>query len=214
MKSKLDRKKYWLTSKGERSHFHAKETACPCGCGFNEVEQKLLDQIERARLLMGSPIIITNRGGLCRCSAYNAKAGGHKGSFHLSGAAADCYTPKLSKTIFYLFCEKCDLSGIGYYYASDGNFLHVDTGPRYQRWVKKQGRYIYMFEQSSTSLVYKAIQDSIARARGKNTNPNKEKECRSAKPTIVNSKPKLHISGPRKLQDLLSRLFPKKKTVG
>jgi hypothetical protein len=72
-------------------HFKSDELECGCGCGLNNVKPELLDKLERARTLLGVPIVIFSAS---RCPAHNAAAGGARNSEHLTGEAVDvhCYS--------------------------------------------------------------------------------------------------------------------------
>jgi len=66
-------------------HFDEREFVCPC-CGKVHVDQFLLYLLEKARKLLGRPIIIASG---YRCAAHDAAVGGKPNSAHLSGKAAD-----------------------------------------------------------------------------------------------------------------------------
>lgn len=67
-------------------HFSEEEMACPCGCGNVHVDQFLLYLLEKARKLLGRPIVIVSG---YRCAEHNAAVGGKPNSAHLTGKAAD-----------------------------------------------------------------------------------------------------------------------------
>lgn len=67
-------------------NFKVKEFACKCGCGFDSVDQKVIDMCQKIRDKLGVPVKI-NSG--CRCAKHNQKVGGVKNSQHTLGLAAD-----------------------------------------------------------------------------------------------------------------------------
>ena len=134
---------YWLTSDGKPSHFHINETKCHCGCEGNEVSQRLLDKIEVLRIIVNHPFVINN---WYRCIKHNLAVGGAKSSGHLTGEAVDFRCPDLSLSQLWLFCEKDNFNGLGAYPEDNPSFLHADIlNSRYMRWVKREGKYWYLF---------------------------------------------------------------------
>ena len=135
---------YWLTSSGNPSHFTVKEIACKCGCGESRIKQEMLDKIEELRILIGKPIIVTSG---YRCVKHNEGVGGSKGSGHLTGEAVDFYSPKLSLSQLWLFCEslKEKFNGVGTY-PGNTPFIHCDIlSSRFMRWTHREDRYWYLF---------------------------------------------------------------------
>lgn len=70
----------------DTQHFKVNEFACKCGCGKNDIDQRVIDMAETIRLALGVPVNV-NSG--CRCEKHNARVGGVKGSYHIQGKAAD-----------------------------------------------------------------------------------------------------------------------------
>ncbi|MFQ5583453.1 MAG: YcbK family protein, partial [Calditrichia bacterium] len=68
------------------TYFNRSEFQCPCGCGFNEIDPKLVHLLDKIREALGHPLKV-NSG--CRCPAYNKTKGGKRNSAHLRGLAAD-----------------------------------------------------------------------------------------------------------------------------
>ena len=92
------------------NNFNVSEFACHCGCGFNIIDQRVIDMAQTIREALGVPVRV-NSG--CRCEKHNAKVGGvqkkvdaktgkviSKGSNHLYGLAADLSCSKGSKVMF------------------------------------------------------------------------------------------------------------------
>ncbi len=104
-------------------YFHLDEFQCPC-CLQTILHPLLLQKLNNLRDRTGNPIIITSG---YRCSSYNEKVGGVKGSYHLFGMAADIYAPKVFLKDLLESAEGIGFSGIGYY--PEGNFLHLDIRP-------------------------------------------------------------------------------------
>jgi len=83
-----------------------------------------------------------------RCPKHNRQVGGATASAHLSGKAIDFYVNGLSIAQTWLFIEKMgvnNFSGMGSYPEEHPPIIHVDSLPRYQRWVKRNGQYQYLF---------------------------------------------------------------------
>ena len=91
----IDREGFYITTKGERSHFHKREFKCRCGrCAFTDVSAKLIDNLEALRLTLGVPLTVTS--GI-RCPEHNQRVGGARFSKHMPdgngvGHAADVTT--------------------------------------------------------------------------------------------------------------------------
>ena len=94
----------------DTKNFKVSEFACHCGCGFNIIDQRVINMAQTIRDALGVPVHV-NSG--CRCEKRNAKVGGvqkkvdhktgkviSKGSNHLYGLAADLSCSKGSKVMF------------------------------------------------------------------------------------------------------------------
>ena len=81
----------------DTEHFKVSEFACKCGCGKNDIDQRVIDMAEKLRVELGVPVRV-NSG--CRCEKHNAKVGGVKGSKHIKGLAADLSCSKGAKVMF------------------------------------------------------------------------------------------------------------------
>lgn len=103
-------------------HFSRWEFECFCGCGTDQIQNRLVERLQRIREKYGSLII--NSG--CRCERHNCKVGGNPTSSHLRGWAADIHCPNsFSRFVLirHLFEEGVQRIGIG------SDFLHVDEDP-------------------------------------------------------------------------------------
>ena len=70
----------------DTKNFKVSEFACKCGCGFNIIDQRVINMAQIIREALGVPVHV-NSG--CRCEKHNAKVGGVKGSVHTKGKATD-----------------------------------------------------------------------------------------------------------------------------
>ena len=89
------------------SHFNVNEFACKCGCGFNIIDQRVIDMAETIRTALGVPVRV-NSG--CRCVEWNRIQKGVNGSFHTKGLAADLSCSLGPKKLF-LTAQKLFLEG-------------------------------------------------------------------------------------------------------
>lgn len=101
-------------------HFDKKEFTCKCGCGFDDVDTRLIERLEAVREMYGQPLIITSG---CRCVKHNEASGGKGDSAHLRGIAADIAiknSRERYELLLYLI-NKFYRVGIG------KTFIHVDV---------------------------------------------------------------------------------------
>lgn len=70
-------------------HFTVGELACPC-CGACEVDPRMIERLEAARLIYGKPITIASG---YRCAQHNKEVGGSILSTHVTGHAVDPLRP-------------------------------------------------------------------------------------------------------------------------
>lgn len=70
----------------DTEHFKVSEFTCKCGCGKNNIDQRVIDMAETIRKALGVPVRVTSG---CRCEKNNKAVGGTTGSFHIQGKAAD-----------------------------------------------------------------------------------------------------------------------------
>ena len=66
--------------------FSRHEFACKCGCGFDQIDPRVVDMCQVIRDKLGAPVRINSA---CRCQKRNAQVGGVKDSYHTKGLAAD-----------------------------------------------------------------------------------------------------------------------------
>lgn len=103
-------------------YFKKSEFRCKCGCGADEMEEKLIRVADRTRAHFGSPITVSSGR---RCASHNAKVGGVSNSRHLSGKAMDfCVKGKTASQVL-AYVQK--QSEIRYAYAIDGSYVHMDV---------------------------------------------------------------------------------------
>ena len=79
------------------NNFNVSEFSCKCGCGFNIIDQRVINIAQTIRDALGVPVKV-NSG--CRCDKHNAHVKGVKGSFHTKGLAADLSCSLGAKKMF------------------------------------------------------------------------------------------------------------------
>lgn len=102
-------------------YFRQAEFACKCGCGADEMEEKLIRIADSVRAHFGKPITVSSGR---RCSRHNAKVGGVSGSRHLKGKAMDFCVSGFSASSVLPYVQS--QPGIRYAYAIDSNYIHMD----------------------------------------------------------------------------------------
>ena len=109
------------------NNFNLNEFSCNCGCGFNIINQKIIDMAQTIRDALGVPVKV-NSG--CRCEKHNAKVGGVKSSKHTKGLAADLScslgAQKMFDTVKKLHSEG-KLPQLDYCIKYK-SFIHIDCG--------------------------------------------------------------------------------------
>ena len=115
----------------DTEHFKVSEFTCKCGCGYNVIDQRVIDMAETIRQELGVPVRV-NSG--CRCEKHNKASGGTKGSFHVKGKAADLSCSlgalKMFETVKRLKDEG-KLPDLEYCILYRGrNFIHIDCGKK------------------------------------------------------------------------------------
>lgn len=101
-------------------YFKQSEFACKCGCGYSEINPKLVEALDIIREKLGNPLVI-NSG--CRCETYNRKVGGKKDSAHVRGNAADIGIHGGTMRYAFLLLALKAFKRVGVY----GTFCHVDV---------------------------------------------------------------------------------------
>ncbi|MBQ3347450.1 MAG: hypothetical protein IJG39_10220 [Synergistaceae bacterium] len=115
----------------DTKNFKVSEFSCHCGCGFNIIDQRVIDMAQTIREALGVPVHV-NSG--CRCENNNAKAGGVNGSFHTKGKAADLScrlgAAKMFEAVRKLHAEGrlTDLDYCILYRRK--NIIHIDCGKK------------------------------------------------------------------------------------
>ncbi len=108
-------------------YFTKEEFTCKCGCGLNNINYKLVQQLDNVRTNFKHPIIIVSG---CRCINHNQQIGGKSNSAHLLGLAVDikCISSKLRfNLINILLKNKFTRIGIS------KTFIHVDIMDDYKK---------------------------------------------------------------------------------
>lgn len=111
------------------THFKKSEFACKCGCGFDDINQELVDIVEDVRCYFDSPTVI-NSG--CRCEKHNRAVGGTPLSQHVLGKAADIKVKGVKPKVVadYLEAKYPNKYGLGRYKS----FTHIDVRTNRARW--------------------------------------------------------------------------------
>lgn len=113
-------------------HFWLSEFRCKCGqCDDPAISQRLLDGLERLRVLAGNNRITINSG--YRCQKHNKTVGGSRNSQHLYGTAADIVVqgvPPDRVAELAEYVPQFAIGGIGKYRT----FTHVDVRQGPARW--------------------------------------------------------------------------------
>lgn len=106
--------------------FGPDEFKCACGCGLDCIDE-LKVKIDRLRELLGLPLIVSSGA---RCPAENASVGGVPDSLHLSGEAADIYTPGMTTELVDRIAGLAHQVGLGTIRYYNERFVHLQTWPR------------------------------------------------------------------------------------
>ena len=105
-------------------HFKQSEFACKCGCGYQDINLKVVEILEGIREHFGGKPLYVTSG--CRCVKHNTKVGGIKGSKHLSGEACDFYIKGVSTQNLLNYTTKLLNQGkIKYTYTNNKNMKGV-----------------------------------------------------------------------------------------
>jgi len=112
-------------------HFDRVNFECHCGCGYDDVDPRVVRIVEDVRMHFNSPTVI-NSG--CRCLAWNRKQGSKDTSQHVMGKAADIAVKGVAPkdVADYLESKEGFIGGLGRY----NNFTHVDVRNKNARWGK------------------------------------------------------------------------------
>ena len=108
-------------------NFNVSEFTCKCGCGKNDIDQRVINMAQTIRDALGVPVKV-NSG--CRCVKHNANVGGVKGSKHIKGLAADLScrlgSSKMFETVKKLHAEG-KLPALDYC-KKYRTWIHIDCG--------------------------------------------------------------------------------------
>ena len=111
----------------DTKNFRVSEFACKCGCGKDDIDQRVMDMAQVIRDELGVPVKV-NSG--CRCQGHNVKVGGVKGSKHTKGLAADL-SCSLSSAKMFEAVKKLHAEGklpALDYCIKYRTFIHIDCG--------------------------------------------------------------------------------------
>ena len=127
-KAEYDNKNVENYSWDNIKHFKKSEFACKCGCGFDNIDLKLVNILEQIRSHFGDrPVHITSG---CRCANHNKAVGGVEGSRHVLGKASDIYVEGVSVKDLLNYCKTLVANGQARYtYTNSTNMngvVHID----------------------------------------------------------------------------------------
>ena len=115
----------------DTKHFKVSEFTCKCGCGTNNIDQRIIDMAQKIREEIGEAVRV-NSG--YRCDKHNARVGGVKGSFHTKGLAADLSSSVGANKLFEAvkkLKEAGQLQDLEYCILyKRKNFIHIDCGKK------------------------------------------------------------------------------------
>lgn len=108
-------------------YFNQSEFTCKDGCGFDNINIKLVKILDEMREYYGRPIIITSG---CRCKKHNREVQGADTSRHVYGKAADLYVQGVNVNDFLIYAKDLVRRGIlRYTYTNNSNMngvIHID----------------------------------------------------------------------------------------
>ena len=111
----------------DTEHFKVSEFACKCGCGKNNIDQRIIDMAETIRLALGVPVRV-NSG--YRCKEWNRIQKGVPNSKYILGKAADLScslgSAKMFETVKKLHAQG-KLPALDYCIKYK-TFIHIDCG--------------------------------------------------------------------------------------
>jgi uncharacterized protein YcbK (DUF882 family) len=108
-------------------NFYRDEFACKCGCGFDDIDMRVVRLCQMVRDFFDAPVKISSG---CRCPAHNKKERGSPRSQHLLGTAADIKVRHVPPSVVHEYCESLDPGGLGSY----PTFTHIDVRDGEARW--------------------------------------------------------------------------------
>jgi zinc D-Ala-D-Ala carboxypeptidase len=109
-------------------HFKIDEFRCKCGCGRNEISEKLIDKLDALRTAVGFALPVTSG---YRCPDHNAKVSstGRTGP-HTTGRAVDVgVRGAQALEVLTLALAGGQFTGIGINQKGGARFVHLDDLP-------------------------------------------------------------------------------------
>lgn len=128
-------------------YFKYKELCCRECLKENKLyfvrDDLFLNTLRGFRFLIDTPIIITSG---TRCQKHNSIFSKYSKSYHISGQAADFYTPNMPIIETYRILINLDIfNGIGIYPQTRHNVMHIDVRKERYYWVKWESENIPLF---------------------------------------------------------------------
>jgi len=112
-------------------HFKQSEFSCRCGCGFDNINPEIIEQLEKIRNIFNKSIIITSA---CRCEENNKKVGGVSNSQHLFGNATDFHVAGISSGKLHAQMKEILNKGIIRNLGLYSWGVHIDVRPDKHFW--------------------------------------------------------------------------------
>ena len=114
-------------------NFYRDEFDCRCGCGWDNIDRRVVSWLQVVRDALGRPVHVTS--GL-RCKKHNRAVGGHQYSLHRRGLAADITVRGMMPEVLMdiIQCVAHCRCGIGVY--PNWRFVHFEIRSDNRRWVK------------------------------------------------------------------------------
>jgi uncharacterized protein YcbK (DUF882 family) len=100
-------------------HFYYKEYSCKC-CGETKINIELIIALEKLRVLVNKPIMITSG---YRCSLHNKAIGGAKNSQHMFGNAVDIKVNGFTPLQISKLAKECGFTWTKVY----SSWTHIDV---------------------------------------------------------------------------------------
>src|SRR5574344_902021 len=108
-------------------HFKQSEFTCKDGCGYDDIDLRLVKILDQIRDHFNSPVIVTSG---CRCKKHNAEVGGVQESRHVLGKASDIYVIGISINDLLTYTKELVANGtLRYTYTNSTSMngvVHVD----------------------------------------------------------------------------------------
>ena len=108
-------------------NFKISDFACKCGCGFDNIDQRVVDTAQKIRDMLGIPINIDSG---CRCLKYDTRVNEKNNSYHTRGLAADLSCELGAKAIWnaiHLLWNDNAFSE-SFYAVLYKDYVHIDYG--------------------------------------------------------------------------------------